>query len=60
VPPARILRWFLATRASGMVLQRLALPRDGMKGDLPEYIIPNWLDTGSVMIERVGGVNPES
>lgn len=32
---------------------------DGMKGGLPEYIIPNWLENGSVMIRRVSGVNPE-
>lgn len=47
------------TDPSAVVLQRSALPLDGMKGGLPEYIIPNWLENGSVMIRRVSGVNPE-
>jgi hypothetical protein len=29
-----------------------------MKGGLPEYIIPNWPENGSV-IRNVSGVNPE-
>jgi RHS repeat-associated protein len=47
------------TDPSAVVLQRSALPLDGMKGGLPEYIIPNWLENGSVVIRRVSGVNPE-
>jgi hypothetical protein len=42
-----------------VVLRRSALPLDGMKGGLPEYIIPNWLKNGSITINRVSGVNPE-
>lgn len=41
-----------------VVLQRHALPLDGKKGGLPEYIVPNWMDTGSVKVTRVSGVNP--
>lgn len=44
---------------SAVVLQRSALRLDGMKGGLLEYIIPNWLENGSVMIRRVSCVNPE-
>lgn len=44
---------------SAVVLQRNALPLDGMKGGIPEYIIPNWMDNGSITINRVSGVNPE-
>jgi hypothetical protein len=44
---------------AAVVLQRSALPLDGMKGGLPEYIIPNWLENGSITINRVSGVNPE-
>jgi len=43
---------------SAVVLQRNALPLDGMKGGIPEYIIPNWMDNGSITINRVSGVNP--
>lgn len=42
-----------------IVLQRQALTLDGMKGRLPEYIIPGWLDNGAIRINRVSGVNPE-
>jgi hypothetical protein len=42
-----------------VVEQRTALSLDGTTGGLPEYIIPNWLDNGSVTITRVSGVNPE-
>lgn len=44
---------------SAVVLQRNALPLDGMKGGLPEYIIPNWMENGSITIRGVYGVNPE-
>jgi hypothetical protein len=44
---------------SAVVLHRNALPLDGMKGGLPEYIIPNWMGNGSVTVNRVSGVNPE-
>jgi hypothetical protein len=44
---------------SAVVAQRSALPLDGMKGGLPEYIIPNWLENGSITIRGVYGVNPE-
>jgi hypothetical protein len=30
-----------------------------MKGGLPEYIIPKWMENGSITITRVSGVNPE-
>jgi RHS repeat-associated protein len=43
---------------AAVVLQRSALSLDGMKGGLPEYIIPNWLGNGSITITRVSGVNP--
>ena len=35
------------------------LPLDGNAGSLPEYIIPKWLDSGAVRVDRVSGVNPE-
>ena len=44
---------------SRVVLTREALPLDGMKGGLPEYIVPNWIDDGAITIDRVSGVNPE-
>jgi hypothetical protein len=44
---------------ASVVLQRSALPLDGMKGGLPEYIIPNWMENGSITIRGVYGVNPE-
>lgn len=44
---------------AAVVLARDALPLDGMKGGLPEYIIPNWMENGSVTISRVSGANPE-
>jgi RHS repeat-associated protein len=44
---------------SAVVLQRSAGALDGMKGGLPEYIIPNWMENGAVTIQRVSGVNPE-
>lgn len=47
------------TDLAAVVLQRSALPLDGMKGGLPEYIVPNWLENGSITIKRVSGVNPE-
>ena len=43
---------------AAVVLQRNALPLDGMKGGLPEYIVPNWPDTGSITVTRVSGANP--
>ena len=42
-----------------VVLQREALPLDGMKGGLPEYIIPDGIDSGAIQVDRVSGVNPE-
>ena len=44
---------------AAVVVQRSALPLDGMKGGLPEYIIPGWSENGSVSVGRVSGVNPE-
>lgn len=44
---------------AAVVLQRSALPLDGTKGGLPEYIIPNWMENGSITITRVSGANPE-
>lgn len=44
---------------AAVVLQRSALPLDGMKGGLPEYIIPKWMESGSITSTRVSGVNPE-
>lgn len=43
---------------AAVVLQRSA-PLDGTKGGLPEYIIPNWMENGSITITRVSGANPE-
>lgn len=42
-----------------VVLRRNALPLDGMQGGIPEYIIPDWMENGSVRVTRVSGVNPE-
>lgn len=42
-----------------VVLLRNALALDGMKSGLPEYIIPNWMENGSITVNRVSGVNPE-
>ncbi|MTD56093.1 hypothetical protein [Amycolatopsis pithecellobii] len=47
------------TDPSAVVLGRSALALDGIKGGITEYIIPNWLENGSVQITRVSGVNPE-
>ncbi len=44
---------------SAVVLQREALPLDGTKGGLPEYIIPGGIDSGAIGVDRVSGVNPE-
>ncbi|MEA3305882.1 MAG: hypothetical protein U9R52_03620 [Candidatus Omnitrophota bacterium] len=44
---------------SKVVKTRSALPLDGQKGGIPEYIIPNALDNGAVKVNRVSGVNPE-
>jgi hypothetical protein len=44
---------------AAVVLQRSALPLDGTEGGLPEYIIPNWMENGSITITRVSGANPE-
>jgi hypothetical protein len=44
---------------SAVVLQRSALLLDSVKGGIPEYIIPNWLENGSITINGVYGVNPE-
>ncbi len=44
---------------SKVVLKRNALPLDGTKGGLPEYIIPKWQENGAIRIDRVTGVNPE-
>ncbi|MGQ7249267.1 RHS repeat-associated core domain-containing protein, partial [Halomonas sp. V046] len=44
---------------TGVVKTRSALPLDGTTGGIPEYIIPNALDNGSVKVNRVSGVNPE-
>ena len=41
-----------------VVAQRSALPLDGMKGGLPEYIIPQWMENGAVTVTRVSGANP--
>jgi hypothetical protein len=44
---------------SKVVLQRSALPLDGMKGGIPEYIIPQWMENGAINIINVSGVHPE-
>lgn len=44
---------------AAVVLQRNALALDGLKGGLPEYIIPNCMGNGSITVNRVSGVNPE-
>ncbi|UWQ06666.1 RHS repeat-associated core domain-containing protein [Aliiroseovarius crassostreae] len=44
---------------SATVLTREALPLDGTTGGLPEYIIPNAIESGAVRVDSVGGVNPE-
>jgi len=45
--------------ASQCVLSRKALPLDGNKGGLNEYIIPNAVKNGAVNVTNVSGVNPE-
>lgn len=44
---------------SKVIKVRPALPLDGNKGGLPEYIIPNGLNNGGIKINKVGGANPE-
>jgi hypothetical protein len=43
---------------SRVILRRNALPLDGTKGGLLEYIIPNWIESGAIRIVRVSGINP--
>jgi len=44
---------------SKVVKSRKAIPLDGNKGGIDEYIIPNWENNGAIEIIRVSGVNPE-
>ncbi len=44
---------------SKVIKTRPALPLDGNRGGLPEYIIPDGLKNGGIKIDKVGGVNPE-
>jgi hypothetical protein len=44
---------------TAVVRQRSALPLDGMKGRLPEYIVRYWMKNSSITMRRVSGVNPE-
>ena len=44
---------------SKVVKLRKAIPLDGNKGGIDEYIIPNWENNGAIEIIRVSGVNPE-
>ncbi|WP_210433150.1 hypothetical protein [Muribaculum sp. NM65_B17] len=45
--------------SSKIVLTRKAIPLDGHKGGIDEYIIPDWENNGAIEIIRVSGVNPE-
>ena len=45
--------------SSQCVKSQFASPLDGMKGGIPEYIIPNALNNGSVELTGVFGVNSE-
>lgn len=45
--------------ASKCVSSRKALPLDGNKGGLNEYIIPKAIESGAVKVTNVSGVNPE-
>lgn len=38
---------------SPVLLKRSALPLDGMKGGLPEYLVLDWLENGAITIKRV-------
>jgi len=44
---------------SKVVITRKAIPLDGHKGGIDEYIIPDWENNGAIEIIRVSGVNPE-
>jgi hypothetical protein len=44
---------------SAVVVTRSALPLDGHPGGIPEYIIPNAIESGAVRADGVSGVNPE-
>ena len=44
---------------SKVVMTRKAIPLDGHKGGIDEYIIPDWENNGAIEIIRVSGVNPE-
>lgn len=41
--------------SAAVVMARPARPRDGMKGGMPEYIIPNWMQSGYSTVRRVIG-----
>ncbi|MDM7890087.1 DUF6531 domain-containing protein [Curtobacterium caseinilyticum] len=42
-----------------VVLTREALPLDGNRGGLDEYIIPHGIENGAIRVDNVSGVNPE-
>lgn len=44
---------------SKVVRVRSALSLDGNVGGLREYIIPQWMENGSVIVDNVSGVNPD-
>jgi hypothetical protein len=44
---------------SAVVKTRAALPLDGNRGGLDEYIIPNGIEKGAIQLDRVSGINPE-
>lgn len=44
---------------SAVVKTRRALPLDGNRGGLDEYIIPNGIEKGAIQLDRVSGINPE-
>ncbi len=47
------------TDSSKCVKSRRALPLDGNKGGLTEYIIPNPFESGAIKVQNVQGITPE-
>ncbi|KTR51039.1 RHS repeat-associated core domain-containing protein [Curtobacterium oceanosedimentum] len=44
---------------NAVVRTRAALPLDGNRGGLDEYIIPQGIEKGAIQVDRVSGINPE-
>ena len=42
-----------------VVVVRPAEPLDGKPGGIQEYIIPDWMPEGSVIVVKVSGANPQ-